>query len=161
VTYPTTRYALEKVQDYKQNFMNLSLPRNKWWHEYTYNKDFKLKITWGKDDYFFAYALWTHPVEFSDPDEFGWGDGQIKPYKAWIFKCTSSPTTITFDKEVFQEDVFQIFESMGFQASMFQADSFQLVNSEGIEWVVIEDADVPAWTEDAFIAHRNLIKQIH
>lgn len=85
IVYPSTSDALEKAHDYRQNFMNLSLPRSMWWHEYPYNEDFIIKVTWGKDNYFFAYALWNHTVEFSDPDEFGWGSGQMKPYKGWVF----------------------------------------------------------------------------
>jgi len=152
ISYPSTSDALAKVQDYKQNFMNLSLPRNKWWHEYPYNKDFKIKVTWGKDNYFFAYALWIHPVEFGDPDEFGWGDGQIKPYKAWIFKYSTSP--VAFDKDAFQNDMFQIFGSMALQANAFQIDSFQLAD----DWIIIQDADIPSWTEDAFLSERTTIK---
>jgi hypothetical protein len=160
ISYPSTSDTLAKVQDYKLNFMNLSLPRNKWWHEYTHNKDFKIKVTWGKDNYFFVYALWAHPVEFSDPDEFGWGDGQIKPYKAWIFLCTSSPSTIAFDIDAFQNDIFQIFQSMGFQAGSFQADSFSIISSGDFYWVVVEDADIPSWTEDAFLSERKTIKAL-
>lgn len=130
-----------------------------WWHDYPYNNDFKIKVTWGKDDYFFAYALWIHPVELSDPEDLGWGDGQIKPYKAWIFKDPES-TTIAFDQASFQQDIFQIFESMGFQGDMFQIDAFQAVESAGKTWIVVEDADAPSWTEDAFVAERKAIKSM-
>lgn len=152
ISYPSTSDALAKVQDYQHNFMDLSLPRNKWWHEYPYNKDFRIKVTWGKDNYFFAYALWLHPVEFSDPDEFGWGEGQIKPYKGWIFKY--APSNVAFDKDVFQNDVFQILEPLGFQSDAFQIDSFLLEN----DWIIVQDADIPLWSENAFIAERNTIK---
>ncbi len=83
--YPSTSEVIERVLDYKQNFMNLTDPRFTWWHEYPYNIDFIIKVTWGKDNYFFGYAFWKHTVDFGDPTDFGWEIGQIKPFKGWVF----------------------------------------------------------------------------
>lgn len=110
ITYPTTADALLKAQDYKQNFMNLLLPRNTWWHNYPFDKNFKIVVTWGKDNYFFAYARWNDSVFFSDVDDFGWGTGQIKPYKAWIFLYHSDTllweTIYDADSPLWSEDSF-------------------------------------------------------
>ncbi len=112
ILYPSTADALAKAKDYKHNFMDLSAARKYWWHDYPYNEDFKIRATWGKDNYFFAYALWIHPVEIGDPEEIGWEDGQIKPYKAWIFEYQSSPTGDTWivvvdcDLPAWDEDTF-------------------------------------------------------
>ncbi len=108
--YPTTMDALAKAQDYKQNFMNLSLPRRDWWHKYPFNSDFYIKVTWGKNNYFFVYGLWSHAVETSDPEDLGWDTGKIKPYKAWIFMYNTGmlawDTIYDADDLLWSEDSF-------------------------------------------------------
>jgi hypothetical protein len=109
--YPTTVNANAAAENYRANHMNLSLPRNTWWHNYPFSKDMKIVITWGKDSYFFAYARWNDSVFFSDVDDFGWGEGQIKPYKAWIFLYHPDPplweTIYDADSPLWSEDSFR------------------------------------------------------
>ena len=76
--YPTTFDASAKAEDYRLNHMNLSLSRRTWFHNYPFNKDLKIVITWGKDNYFLAYATWEGSVFFSDVDDFGWGRDMVK-----------------------------------------------------------------------------------
>lgn len=99
--YPTTTEALTKVQDYKLNFFNPVAPRNTWWHTYSFNQDFNLTATWGKDSYFFAYAQWKPSrCWIADVDDLGWiTPAQVKPYKGWIFWFNS----ITQQWEVFYD----------------------------------------------------------
>ncbi len=109
--YPTTFDASAKAEDYRLNHMNLSLSRKTWFHNYKFNKDMKIVITWGKDNYFFGYSRWEGSVFFSDVDDFGWGTGQIKPYKAWIFLYhPDTPlweTIYDADSPIWAEDEFK------------------------------------------------------
>jgi hypothetical protein len=111
IVYPTTSDASAKAEDYRLNHMNLLLPRTTWWHNYPFNNHLKIVITWGKDNYFFAYARWEGSVFFSDVDDFGWGEGQIKPYKAWIFLYNPDPplweTIYDADSPLWTEEEFK------------------------------------------------------
>jgi hypothetical protein len=133
--FPTTSELFYFFSDYRENIIDLLMPKNTWWHDYLYSDCLKIKVTWGKNNYFFGYAYWKKSVMFSDPYEIGWGkesfdssfqnnnsrfqtENDIRPYKAWIF----------------------------------------FWNNETSLWEVFYDADSNIWTEEQFKTIRDAIK---